>query len=483
MAWEHYQKYRKFLGEGIIQIIIMSLVIESGPAPVNFDYDFDYEFSFESRWHAVGNPIIYTLQRKDYNVSSVSDSGGFAKITITGGDYTSDFVTDDSVYFSGYGVTTTVTSATFTGGNTEVVLGVAYSNNTSGFVNLMSRRTGYYIVINVYSITEGADLPYSLRYTPDSTGLVTVDVSRILRTVLIPELDFETLSLNNAKEADNSVEFYIKYQEFYSGSSTSQTSDSDNKCVAVLASRQIGDENGGNMIDYTPIPGEQKTFLTKFTNPTIWINYPFSISFIYPEEITGASYTYEYRKEDETVISSGTSLLQSSEVDFVNRLTIGIVSNENAYAATLGISYDSETLISNVFKVREVCDNPVYLFWKNSLGGDSYWMFSYGQDVEYAYSSNRKAKRMRLFAENLTIDEWEAINELNTIGEPYKKNIIQLNRDVNKTSLKDDQQVYIVDQDGNKTGVIVIPKSSSIFTKHSKHSIEIEIELPEKNGI
>lgn len=132
-----------------------------------------------------------------------------------------------------------------------------------------------------------------------------------------------------------------------------------------------------------------------------------------------------------------------------------------------------------VFDVEDPCDNPVMLYWKNSLGGDSFWLFEHGQEAGYSYSGSKKAKRMTLFSEHLTLNQWEALNELNTLGEVYKENIIEFTSTVNKSHKRDGAQVYMVDASGNKTGVIVIPTNNVINTKDEVHSIEIEIELPE----
>lgn len=131
------------------------------------------------------------------------------------------------------------------------------------------------------------------------------------------------------------------------------------------------------------------------------------------------------------------------------------------------------------FAAETPCDNPVMLYWKNSLGGDSFWLFEHGQEAGYSYSGSKKAKRMTLFSEHLTLNQWEALNELNTLGEVYKENIIEFTSTVNKSHKRDGAQVYMVDASGNKTGVIVIPTNNVINTKDEVHSIEIEIELPE----
>lgn len=130
--------------------------------------------------------------------------------------------------------------------------------------------------------------------------------------------------------------------------------------------------------------------------------------------------------------------------------------------------------------IEDPCNNPVMLVWKNSLGGDAQWLFDVDQEVSYSTSGSKKAKRMMLSANNLTADQWEALNELTHIGEVYKENIIEFSISVNKSHVRDGSQVYVLDEDGNKTGVIVIPTNNVMFTKMKRHQFKVEIEFPER---
>lgn len=142
-------------------------------------------------------------------------------------------------------------------------------------------------------------------------------------------------------------------------------------------------------------------------------------------------------------------------------------------------------------EVRDVCDydadflpvvgkNPIHLFWKNSVGGDAFWNFPLYHEYTYTYNNGRKAKRIILFDTNVDAVQWEALNELNTVGEVYSPVIQELTSSVNATSKKVGQQVYIISQDGTKkTGVLVLPATDKVFARDSAHMFSVEIELPE----
>jgi hypothetical protein len=96
--------------------------------------------------------------------------------------------------------------------------------------------------------------------------------------------------------------------------------------------------------------------------------------------------------------------------------------------------------------------------------------------------AGRKVKRMVLFAENLTLNEWEGLNELISFRETYHNNVIDISTTTRSKSVIG-SQVWVVDQEGNATGVVVVPSSFRTETRNETHSLEIEIEFPETTNI
>ena len=129
-------------------------------------------------------------------------------------------------------------------------------------------------------------------------------------------------------------------------------------------------------------------------------------------------------------------------------------------------------------EIEEEC-NTVMLQWKNSLGGDECFPFCCNQEYTFHYS-DRKAKRLTLYADNLTLAQWEAIQGLNTIGELYKTPIVELTASIDRTMATIGQAVYVLNSDGTKTGVNVIGSPNTTNTKQKKHSAFVTIEYPEQ---
>jgi hypothetical protein len=135
----------------------------------------------------------------------------------------------------------------------------------------------------------------------------------------------------------------------------------------------------------------------------------------------------------------------------------------------------SETL---TISIDEPCDNVVMLQWRNSLGGDECYPFQINQEYTFQYG-DRKAKRLTLFAEGLTLTQWEAIQGLNTNGELYKTPITEMLTTDTRTMKTVGQSVNIYNSDGTKTGVNVISQANTTNTKQKTHSAVVTIEYPE----
>ena len=210
-----------------------------------------------SKWNAVGNPILYKMQRKDFTFASVTDSGGFVRLVLDSsfGDSSASFVVNDIVYFTTdagvYDTTGTVTASSYSAPNTLVTLSTAYISSSTGFVNNDDLRPLYRVEVDVYnpSGTLLNESPFS--YNPNSKGLLYVDISPILRNNLSPDNDSDlTASTEVYEDANTFTGFYIKYTEFWTGSGQSVVSDSTNQFYAILGSMQIPSTYGGNIYEY-----------------------------------------------------------------------------------------------------------------------------------------------------------------------------------------------------------------------------------------
>jgi hypothetical protein len=447
-----------------------------------------------SKWNAAKNPIVYRMIRKDYAITAVANSGGALQITVNanlvtlttaqGGVVLSGakmWVSTDNGVYNGLYTVFSVTNAansvvTFTAGTYTAAA-------TTGYINLM-QRTNYRVQTGIYNSSNA--LLSTVVYSPDKAGNLFVDVATpLLNNLSVDNVADYVTGFTTNDETTAYVKFYVKYTELWTSSAETETNDSANQFFALYGARQIGDLYGGNLAEYvcyedaTPLA----QFLTKFTRPSIWRGYPFSIHTITSDnQTTNSNFRVEYFDATGASISSNvvTKAANAGElIRFSPNNALAIPSN----AATAQIRYERTgiTVLSQTITcdIKDPCSNPIHLYWRNSLGGDSFWMFDFNQNYSYRYDNGRKAERYVLFAANLRDDEFDAINDLNTLGEVYDPAYTELTTSVNKSQARIGSQVYMMDATGKKIGVIVIPTEVSTKTKFSRNKIQITIELPE----
>lgn len=436
-----------------------------------------------SRWNAIAHPLLYKLQRKDFTFASITNSGGFVRLVLDAsfGDVASSFDVDDVVYFQTdagvYATTGNVTASTYSAPNTLVTLDTTYISSSTGWVNNETLRPNYRLEYEVYN-TGGTLLNEEPFYkSPSPSGLVTIDISTIVRAYLSPNTDADLTGSTKIFDSTNAyLKFYIKYRETWTGSAESQTNDSANQFFAVLGAKQIPSTYGSNMAEHVSFSdgGPLPDWLTKFDSPVAWRGYPFLLSAIIGDGVAGNQFVN---------VGGDTTTPAAYAGKLIDVDLLEILATETPESVTATIyrddAVDVKIVESVTVELRDACANPVMLLARNSLGGCIQWMFDHSQDYDFDYGDGRKAKRHVLYAEGLSINEWESLQDFITLGEIYRDNITEFTSATIKTSTRIGQQVYVLDSSGNKTGVIVIPTRNRTKTQQAKHSFEIEIEYPE----
>lgn len=228
--------------------------------------------------------------------------------------------------------------------------------------------------------------------------------------------------------------------------------------------------------------GPESKFLSRMDRPKLWRGFPFSLSVIADASLSPFMVLKEFAADGQQIGSDHTEGLN---IDGMVRVSLSeaLVSSDAKYLS-MQFQYindytDPTPVTEELFiDVENNCKNPIMLFWKNSLGGDSCWLFEIDQEVSYS-TSGGKFRKMRLSTGGLTANQWEALNELIHLGEVYRENIQELTSGINKTHIRDGSQVYVVDPDGTKTGVIVRTTNNAMFTRMMRHEFTVEIEYPE----
>lgn len=213
---------------------------------------------------------------------------------------------------------------------------------------------------------------------------------------------------------------------------------------------------------------------SRTVNDAIVVSYPLS----------QAPFCYAFAISEELIIKQycvGTTLRRIyydgeddvTVVDAINSVICG-------YVAPI-----PEVVVTEVkrIKIDHACyDNPIYLVWRNTLGGWDHWLFSKTQtkglitedlgtfeQPEYDLATSEGSSdslgstagdSLILGADNLTTNQYDAIREL--LFSP---------------------KIYQVETDSTKKKVLVKPGSFTRETRNGFHSIEFEISLPDINTV
>lgn len=143
------------------------------------------------------------------------------------------------------------------------------------------------------------------------------------------------------------------------------------------------------------------------------------------------------------------------------------------------ISYEFISAATKIIDVVEPCEPSVHLGWMNDKGGQDWWSFQANQDESQAFNDEERAKRLVLYDDNLTPSEFRALSGLNTIRQSYRTAIAEIATDVITNKKRIGQQVYDATDEDALRGVIVLPRSNNLRTRHVKAPIVIEIEYPD----
>lgn len=364
--------------------------------------------SAECIYFAVTNPLNIQAQRKDFAVVDTQDDGsGNTQINITGslpsltvGGFI--YAAIDSITAGLYGKFTILSATAST-----IVIDLAYTSPYSGgYVNLVTDRPNYFIYSRLRAVypnfpLPGGEIPYIYRKdTPDTSGLVIMDVSENLSTKFVPENEFD-FDVVDEVDTNNCVQYTIQLLEVWTGSVEAWSS--LEYINAVNAAMQVQNTGGSNMVKYiTSGVNDAAYFLADQTTTRYWEGLPFDLQvLLYSAEFKAfmdanpalqllrleKRYTQASASPSvvTTVLSSGGTL---TIFDLYRRLMIAGSYASNIQFVDVAIAYEySPGLyqnLTNFARIRiepEIPCKPVYLTWLNKKGGWHYYCFSHRQQL------------------------------------------------------------------------------------------------------
>lgn len=281
-----------------------------------------------SRWNAAFNPVIFTYQRKDFEVTSViiDTATGNARVKVN-----ADMSAIQTAITANQNAITTAAAngvtllsfqnvyvylnagsyngiyQVFSADEGSIVINSPHNGNAVGFININLLRPYYQVntlITYVDPLTNVINTITSVN-RPNNQGVVKADISNFLQSLLRIKDDNDYTQINY-RDANLSASYTIKYQEQYDdfqkpgNSIQSPLISVETPYYVTYTARQIQTKNGGNMSDYVPFlsPTIPAKWITDFTEPAFTNGYPFDMSFIYSEALAGQQLYYKIILQD-----------------------------------------------------------------------------------------------------------------------------------------------------------------------------------------
>jgi hypothetical protein len=385
-----------------------------------------------SRWNAAFNPIVFTYQRRDYEITGVYNDAGpgnvrlkiNAALTSSTGGYSVS--TNDLVYVNA-GPYIGVFKVVSADNNGNMVLPVLYAGNATGFININSLRP-YYKIITQITYTDtltGRQQLITSANRPNNAGLIKADISNFLQSLLTAK-DASDFTQACFLDTDLSAAYSVSYAESWDDPSgqplTSALSIIPATFHVLYAAKQLGDPYGGNLAAYVPFPAvtdplQLARWITDFAEPAYSNGYPFDIGFLIDESLAGLTLTARLSVLDinraplpggtQTLFlinEDGSFLLNEDGSRFItddqnaasipltnqaglNRLRINYNFPPEACYFSLAVSYAIGNTIHDITQTQivriddAVDEQSVYLRWIGLSGCWNYYRFVYNQEI------------------------------------------------------------------------------------------------------
>jgi hypothetical protein len=473
------------------------------------------------RWASNRQPYIFWFVRKDAQFYKIEDSSGNIEVSVLGTQMTSLSITvGDSVAVvdnSGtYEATGTILSISQNGTpDFKFVVDIPFAGNVfSGYINF-GIRENYTVDLSLTGYVAATGKTVSLgtaRGSFNSFGECRIDVRSLLTYGIVKE-NRCSFALVNEPDYSGWNRFTVSFADrFYLGGvESSTTSVVDNTIYYSLDGvKYLKDIYGQNFGDYFPVAApssELPRFLTPFESPRIFVGFPFTLSFIFPLELQSLLITSE---EDElsstgTILNHVDAQIDTAHAGAVNLLTIqggstvgtkfirvwletgGVAGNNyvadgyvaDGYAVSEEDVAETPVIITEqkVIQIDDRCrKNPVYLMWKNPLGGWDYWLFDVNSETSI---SSQQGSAYEIVNDDIEVAiKREAITSARQIDSLTVFDIVTREEFNGLRWIEQSPQVFML-RGSNWIGVRMIPKGFKYRAESATVDVELSFTLPE----
>jgi hypothetical protein len=382
-----------------------------------------------SNWSSMRQPYIFKFIRKDATYTGLISPGGFIALTglsITGyspivGDTITIVVLNQIPRLKAVGKI-----VSYAGGVLQTDIPYNVNGITTAGNILWGAWERYRVVAkltgNIPSLGLSNEYELGTIYgTPDAYGVLNMDVSRLL-PFMCEKKNLNTFLNANIQDPHGWLRFQMEYEDsfYYQKNISSTTKGTSEDFYGIDGVKQLMSVYGQNYCNYLPELAAAGNYpakwLTMFVEPTQFIGYPFSLSFILrADSYSHVLITEGFNNANQPQIITNTNLTYYEGLNQINTPEPSVGTDYVYASINYGIAgkinppsyyYDDElpneprvdvkiwgAQVSRTIRVnidRECKKYPVYLMWKNSLGGWDYWLFDKVNEVQYQSDRGEK---------------------------------------------------------------------------------------------
>ena len=291
----------------------------------------------KSNWFPAHQPITFEMQRVDASINSRAYNSNTNQITFTLNINVPSSVKVGHKFSLVQGPKQSMLTIVSVAGNKLVV---AYSASAYtgilGFIIFTDSYVSHFIETKVSYINGSVyETIGSIKNKTDLLGIARVSVQDLLSTKCINQNDFKYNAINKHQIGEGS-KFNIQIREVINGTTSNYTALTDaNVLYYTNSSNQIQDKYGYNMGSFVPTYDNTRTdkakFQSVFKRPTYFPGYPFSLNFIYSDNMLNYQVVRKEQPKDlnGNIITTTTDNLSMSSKLYANRLMLkqGYTSN------------------------------------------------------------------------------------------------------------------------------------------------------------
>jgi hypothetical protein len=315
-----------------------------------------------SRWSSVHQPIFFEGCRRDMSIIKITPFSGVWRILLSSAPPVG-LAIGHKIWVSSGSTNAELTVGAISG-TALLVTGAVAGSSLGGYCNFTTLRKNYYVTLKIYVVDANNVYQYigAHELRPSVNGSFSFDPHGYLKSYAEMTDTFK-YNVKNLKQVKQGSRFNFSHKENWMGSSNTESAlSTTTQFFWTNAVKQLQEKYNFNVGKHVLFPSiDTAKFMTDFEQPTYFVGFPFSLSFIWSDKVAGRELQ---RVEDSGTVN--TTVLDPSQRLFVNKMMLagGYASTVDSIEVWLNdngittIKYVDDTYVGTTY-VKEIPAEPL----------------------------------------------------------------------------------------------------------------------------